>query len=347
MSWINKIGPMGDIVLSSRIRLARNLLDTPFPSIMNKDMTESVIHRIHSSISHKDSPIREDYQFLKIEDLAPTDREVLIEKHLASPDLMEHPDRSAILINREEVCSIMINEEDHIRMQCILSGYELKRALDYLNTIDDTIETRLPYAFDDNFGYLTSCPTNLGTGMRASIMMHLPVLSATGQMKVILHTLAKVGIAVRGLYGEGSEAIGDMYQISNQITLGIAEEEIISNLEVVTKQLVEKEREARRAVAGKNRNHFEDTIWRAYGVLAHAKVMDLKEFMDLLSKLRLGVEMGIITDIDLETINSLTIICQPGHLRKYEKDDPTLKDLDVVRARVISRKLRESNRDTQ
>jgi protein arginine kinase len=339
MSWINDTGPSGDIVLSSRVRLARNLADTPFPSTMDNRMADSLIHRVHRSVSGKDSPIRDEYQFLKMGDLAPIDKEILIEKHLASPDLMKNSERSAILINREELCSIMINEEDHIRMQCIFPGYQLKEALNYLNIVDDAIEGQLPYAFDDELGYLTCCPTNLGTGMRASVMMHLPGLATTGQMKAILQTLAKVGITVRGLYGEGSEAVGDIYQISNQITLGASEGEIITSLEVVAGQMVEKERQTRRAIAAKNPIQFEDSIWRAYGIMVHAKIMELNEFMGLLSRVRLGVEMGIIPNIDIRTINRLMVIGQPGHLKKYENGDSALKDIDMVRARVAAREL--------
>ena len=241
MSWINDIGPLGDVVLSSRIRLARNLADIPFPQAMDKIDRDSVIHGVYRSIAGSDSPIGEEFQFLSMKDLSHVDRQILVEKHLASPDLMKYHERSAILVNWQEECSIMINEEDHIRLQCILPGYQLKRGLDYLDNIDDIIEAQLPYAFDPNLGYLTSCPTNLGTGMRASIMLHLPILATTGQMKAMLQTLAKIGVTVRGLYGEGSEVMGDIYQISNQITLGASEEEIISNLEIVTKQIVKKE----------------------------------------------------------------------------------------------------------
>ncbi|HHZ13481.1 MAG: protein arginine kinase [Caldicoprobacterales bacterium] len=341
MSWINDTGPLGDVVLSSRVRLARNLSDTPFPSIADKSMTDSVIHRVHRSVSGQGSPIRSQYQFLAMGDLAPTDREILVEKHLASPDLLENPERSAILINREEICSIMVNEEDHIRMQCIFPGYQLRKALEYLNRIDDVLEGQLPYAYDADLGYLTCCPTNLGTGMRASVMMHLPLLVGTGQMKAIIQTLPKIGVAVRGLYGEGSEAIGDIYQISNQITLGASEEEIIMSLEVVTKQIVDKEKEARRRVMERGRVHFEDGIWRAYGTMTHARVMDLNEFMSLLSKVRLGVEMGIIPNVDISTINELMVMGQPAHLKKYRDGDTAIKDLDEVRARVVAEKLRQ------
>lgn len=199
----------------------------------------------------------------------------------------------------------------------------------------------MPYAFDADLGYLTCCPTNLGTGMRASVMMHLPLLAATGQMKAIVQTLPKIGIAVRGLYGEGSEAVGDIYQISNQITLGASEEEIVMSLEVVTKQIVNKEKEARKRVMQRGKVRFEDGIWRAYGTMTHARIMDLNEFMGLLSKVRLGVEMGIIPNIDIRAINELMVMGQPAHLKKYQDGDTGIKDLDEVRARVVAKKLKQ------
>ncbi|NLJ40284.1 MAG: protein arginine kinase [Clostridiales bacterium] len=341
MSWINEVGPSSDIILSSRVRLARNLADTPFPTAMDKEEMDTVIQRVRRGILGSHSDLKDDYQFLIIKDLSPVDREILVEKHLASPDLIKNYKSSAILVDKVQVCSIMVNEEDHIRLQCIFPGNRLKDALEYLQKVDDTLDAELPYAFDDGLGYLSCCPTNLGTGMRASIMMHLPALAATGQMKGIISTLPKVGMAVRGLYGEGSEAGGDIFQISNQITLGASEEEIIGSLEAIVGQVLEKERQTRRAMAEHDRVRFEDGIWRAYGTITHAKVMDLNEFMDLLSKVRLGVEMGIIPDIDISSINGLMILGQPAHLKKYEKDYADIKDLDILRAKIISKKLRD------
>ncbi|NLN41904.1 MAG: protein arginine kinase [Clostridiales bacterium] len=342
MSWINEKGPISDVVLSSRVRLARNLADTPFPTVMDKVSRDSVVHRVRRSVLGQESPIQDYYQFLTIEDLSPDDRQILVEKHLASPDLMEHAEGAAILVNQQEICSIMVNEEDHVRLQCIFPGYQLNAALNYINRIDDAIEGQLPYAFDENLGYLTCCPTNIGTGMRASVMMHLPALAATGQMKLILQTLAKIGIAVRGLYGEGSEAIGDIFQISNQITLGASEEEIITNLDVVAKQIVEKERQTRQALLQKDRIQFEDDIWRAYGIMIHAKIMNLKEFMNLLSKVRLGVEMGIIPNMGIQHINELMIMGQPAHLKKYVARDSNIKNLDIIRAGLAAQKLKHN-----
>lgn len=342
MSWINEKGPISDVVLSSRVRLARNLADTPFPTLMDNATRDTVVHRVRRSVLGQDSAIQDYYQFLTIEDLSPNDRQILVEKHLASPDLMERAQGAAILINQREICSIMVNEEDHIRLQCIFPGYQLNAALNYINRVDDVIEGQLPYAFDQDLGYLTSCPTNIGTGMRASVMMHLPALSSTGQMKLILQTLAKIGIAVRGLYGEGSEAVGDIFQISNQITLGASEEEIITNLDVVAKQIVEKERQTRQALLQKDRIKFEDNILRAYGIMTHARILNLEEFMNLLSKVRLGVEMGIIANVDIQRINELMIMGQPAHLKKYSARDANIKNLDIIRARVTSQKLKHN-----
>ncbi|MFY9176623.1 MAG: protein arginine kinase [Caldicoprobacterales bacterium] len=339
MSWINEKGPLSDVVLSSRVRLARNLADTPFPTVMNGVDRDSVVNRVRRSVLGQDFSIQDYYQFLTIHDLSPADRQILVEKHLASPDLMEQAQGAAILVNQREICSIMVNEEDHIRLQCIFPGYQLNEAFVYINKVDDAIEDQLPYAFDEDLGYLTCCPTNIGTGMRASVMMHLPALTATGQMKLILQTLAKVGITVRGLYGEGSEAIGDIFQISNQITLGASEEEIISNLDVVAKQIVERERQSRYALMKNDRLQFEDNIWRAFGTMTHAKLMRLDEFMNLLSKVRLGVEMGIIPNIDIQGINELMIMGQPAHLKKFGLQNSDQKNLDAVRARVAAQKL--------
>lgn len=344
MSWIKDKGPLGDVILSSRIRLARNLSDTPFPPIMDRSTMDSTIHRVHRSILGEESSMEDDYQFLMMDDLSPVDQEVLVEKHLASGDLMDKARRSAILIDRDEQCSIMINEEDHIRLQCILPGYQLQKALEYISDIDDAMEKQLPYAFEQELGFLTSCPTNVGTGMRASVMMHLPALTLTGHMAAIVQTLPKIGVTVRGLYGEGSEAIGDIYQVSNQITLGASEEEIVKNLEGAADQIVEKEHQAREIIRDKGAEDFEDKIWRAYGTLEYARKMDLKEFMSLLSRVRLGAQMGVISQVDAMRMNELMVLGQPAHLRKYGDKDPTIKDLDLLRTKVVGKWLGK-NRD--
>ena len=317
MKWIHEEGPLGDVVLSSRIRLARNLADSPFPSNMDEAVADAVVQRVRASILGDSSPVRDDYQFFAMKDFSSRDRRVMVEKHLASPDLMKHPERAALLVDKDEQVSIMINEEDHIRLQCICPGYQLDEAWRCLDAIDDIIESQLPYSYDENLGYLTCCPTNIGTGMRASIMMHLPGLVITGNMDSIVQAISKIGLTVRGLYGEGSEAIGNIYQISNQVTLGVSEEEIIINLKAIAQQIIEKERMAREALIKNGGVKFEDNVWRALGVLTHAQIIDLKEFMTLISQVRVGVDMGIIKGVSRKQLTEIMILGQPAHLSKY------------------------------
>ncbi len=341
MRWIREEGPLGDVVLSSRIRFARNLADSPFPPNMNEAIADAVVQRVRASILGDASPVKDDYQFFAMKDFSPRDRQIMVEKHLASPDLMEHPERAALLVDKSEQISIMINEEDHIRMQCICPGYQLDEAWHSLDNIDDIIESQLPYSFDENLGYLTCCPTNVGTGMRASIMMHLPGLVITGNMNSIIQAISKIGLTVRGLYGEGSEAIGNIYQISNQITLGVSEEEIISNLKAIAQQIIEKERMAREALVQNGGIKFKDNIWRALGTLTHAQIIDMREFMTLISKVRLGVDMGIIEGVSSKQLTEIMILGQPAHLSKYYQEElaSISGDLDIIRAKMIKEKL--------
>jgi len=339
MKWIHEEGPLGDVVLSSRIRLARNLADVPFPSRMDENMAEAVIQRVRASVLGDASPVKEEYQFLAMKDFSPKDRQIIVEKHLASPDLMERPERAALLVDSSEQISIMINEEDHIRMQCICPGYQLEKAWESLNKIDDIIEAQLPYSYDEKLGYLTCCPTNVGTGMRASIMMHLPGLVITGNMNSILQAISKIGLTVRGLYGEGSEAMGNIYQISNQVTLGVSEEEIVSNLKAIGQQIIEKERMARKALIENGGVRFEDNVLRAFGILKHARILDIKEFMNLISQVRIGVDMGLITGLKAKDITEIMILGQPAHLTKYAEGELPSKDLDIMRAKMVREKL--------
>jgi len=341
MKWIHEEGPLGDVVLSSRIRLARNLADSPFPSNMNDSIADAVVQRVRASILGDSSPVKDDYQFLAMKDFSPRDRQVMVEKHLASPDLMEHAERAALLVDKSEQISIMINEEDHIRLQCICPGYQLDEAWRSLDNIDDIIEAQLPYSYDENLGYLTCCPTNIGTGMRASIMMHLPGLVITGNMNSIIQAISKIGLTVRGLYGEGSEALGNIYQISNQVTLGISEEDIIINLKAIAQQIIEKERMARKALIENGGIKFEDNVWRALGVLTHAQIIDIREFMTLISQVRVGVDMGIIKGVSRKKLTEIMILGQPAHLSKYYQEElaSASKDLDIIRAKMVREKL--------
>ncbi len=341
MSWINEVGPSSDIILSSRVRLARNLADTPFPSTMDKEEIDTVIQRVRRGILGPHSDLKDDYQFLIIKDLSPVDREILVEKHLASQDLMQNHEVSALLLDSEEKIVVMLNEEDHIRAQCILPGFQLNQAWEKLNHVDNIIEKNIEYAFHEQLGYLTCCPTNVGTGMRSSVMMHLPALTANKQMNAILQTISKVGLTARGIYGEGSEALGSIYQISNQITLGPSEEELINNLSVICRQIVEKERIARKALHKTSGMQFEDALWRAYGILQNARVLELKEFMAFISQMRLGVGMGLIPDFRLEDVDTLMTAGQPAGIMKKVGRALDDSEIDIARADIIRDALDE------
>lgn len=339
MSWINESGPYSGIVMSSRVRIARNIAGLPFPSIASAEASQKVVDMVRKSILESNSILSRDFDFVSLRSLNDVEKYILVEKHLISPDLVERAEVAAVLMDRNEQVSIMVNEEDHIRMQCIFPGFQLDKAWELLNRVDDIIEESIEYSFDEHLGYLTSCPTNVGTGMRASVMMHLPGLVATNYINNVLHTISKVGLTARGLYGEGSEALGDIYQISNQITLGPTEEEIISSLNIAVRQIMENEKMARQVLVQSGKLEFEDRIWRALGVLRHARKLSLQEFMSLLSQVRLGVDMGIIKGIDVVMLNELMVKCQPAHLQAYVGREISAQELDVVRANRVRGEL--------
>ena len=341
MSWINEKGPIKDVVLSSRIRLARNIARFPFPSIMQPQHAKEIVDRVKKSILDGDPVLSRDFTFMSMKEVPAIERQILVEKRLASQDLVQNSDASALILDSNERIAIMINEEDHIRMQCVLPGFQLDKAWDMLNRIDDVIEEKVEYAFHEQLGYLTSCPTNVGTGLRASAMLHLPALTITKQMNGILQIISKIGLTARGLYGEGSEALGNIYQISNQITLGPTEEDIINNLTIACQQIIEKERMARKALLKVNGMQFEDALWRAYAVLAHARVLELKEFMALVSQVRLGVNLNIIPDISMEALDELVITGQPGGLLKNAGRSLDDEELDILRAEIMRKQIKE------
>jgi len=335
MSWINEKGPLRDVVLSSRIRLARNIASLPFPSIMDDAAGRQALEQVRRSVEEGGRAFGASFSFLAMKDLAALDRQLLVEKHLASPDLMKRAGISALMLDKDERIGIMINEEDHIRLQCIMPGFQLDKAWELLNGVDDALEERIEYAFDEQLGYLTSCPTNAGTGLRASTMVHLPALSMTKQMNAILQAISKIGLTARGLYGEGSEALGSIYQISNQVTLGPSEDEIIHNLSVAVQQIISKERQARKALLKINGIEFEDGIWRAFGILTHARRLDIKEFMAYISQLRLGISLGMIPGIPPEQLDSLLVAAQPAGIIKQNGKELSQGELDILRADYV------------
>jgi len=339
--WIEDEGPLKDIVISSRIRIARNLEDFPFPIALTKEKSKEVIKTVRDAILDGNTVLKTQFQLIEMDRLSDNDKRVLMEKHLVSPNLVERPERSAALIDKEEAVSIMINEEDHLRIQCLFPGFQLDEAWDLANKIDDILEENLKYAFNENLGYLTSCPTNVGTGIRASVMIHLPALSMTGYMDRILQAANQIGLTVRGLYGEGTESEGNIYQISNQVTLGRTEKEIIDTLKEVTKQVVRKENDARATLLSNNRLKLEDRLCRSFGILTNARIMNSKEALRLLSDVRLGVDLGIIEYVDVKTINTLMVEIQAGMLQKIFGRTLSASERDKERADLIRKRFND------
>lgn len=280
-----------NIVVSTRIRLARNIEGTPFPGAL-KDKTE-VTKKIKDAVLSSNSTLAGDFDFIDLDETPQDEKERLREEHLISPEMAEGSGHS-VMINRDRTMSIMLMEEDHIRLQIIESGNCLEEAYKTASRVDDVIEESVSYAFDEEFGYLTACPTNAGTGLRASVMLHLPALTMTDNIGRILSSVNNMGVAVRGLYGEGTRAYGNLYQVSNQVTMGLSEEEIIEKLNNIVKQIVEAEQKTRTALMEKNESYLRNKIMRSYGLLKYAYTMESSEARELLSDVILGQNMGIL-----------------------------------------------------
>lgn len=335
MSWVNGGGIENETILSSRVRLARNLKSVPFPSLLQGPDSKKIIDTITGSISNSSA----DFLYYDMKEQSLLKRQMLVEKHLISPDLLKKEDNSGVMINSDETLSIMINEEDHIRIQVILPGLQLNNAWDLASKLDDLIEESVDYAFDETYGYLTSCPTNVGTGIRASVMVHLPALNLTGNINRILQAVVQVGLTIRGLYGEGTDIIGNIFQISNQITLGRSEEEIIDNLIAVTTHIIEKEKEARNILKNSGKMELEDKVWRSWGILKSARIMSSNECLKLLSDIRLGVDMGILPSIPISLLNEIMIDTQSASIQLLFNKEMNQNERDVKRARLIREKL--------
>ncbi|MDW7651133.1 MAG: protein arginine kinase [Bacillota bacterium] len=337
--WMDAVGPDGEIVLSSRIRLARNVSQIPFPYLASDSQTGEITNRVREACTALNKQMG-DVQYFYIKDIPALQRQVLVEKHLISPLLIKEPHNSAVLLRSDEAVSIMVNEEDHLRIQCLLPGLQLDKAMEEANRYDDLLESELDYAYDEQWGYLTACPTNVGTGLRASVMVHLPALVLTKQINRVLSAIAQVGLAVRGLYGEGSEIVGNLVQISNQITLGQTEDEIVKNLFGVTRQIVEQELQARQILLNEGRDRISDRVNRAFGVLSHARLVSSQEAMQLLSDVRLGIDLGLIDEISGNILKELMVLLRPACLQTEAGRQLDSLDRDRERARLIRKRLR-------
>ncbi len=313
-AWLTGEGPEADHVLSTRVRLARNLQASPFSYRARADQLHLVMTSVTTAA--RQTALLQDGVALDVGDLAAVDRQFLLERHLISRELAEANRTRGVLISADESLSVMVNEEDHIRIQSLVAGFALEQAWTLADSLDDQLDGVLEYAFNDDLGYLTSCPTNVGTGLRVSALVHLPALVLTKQMARLLPTLGQRGLAVRGFYGEGSEVMGNFFQVSNQTTLGKTERESLSTLEQAVTQLLEYEARAREVLMRDARAVLEDKVWRAYGALAHARQMRSEELIALLSFVRFGRAVGMAGLPDVRTLNEILVVAQPAHLQK-------------------------------
>ncbi len=336
--WLKGAGPNSDIAMSSRTRLARNLDKLPFSHWANKKQLEEILVTINEAI--ESVSFFKGSLFLRIKDLSEVDRLFLVERHLISIEHTKDPEFKAVIVDPKEVLSVMINEEDHLRIQVLRSGLDLMETWRIIDDIDTELSKKLPYAYSAKWGYLTACPTNTGTGLRGSVMMHLPALVFTGQIGKVLQATAKLGLNVRGLYGEGTEASGNFFQVSNQVSMGRAEVDIIDNIERIITQIISREEMTRKTLLTKNKEALADRIWRAYGTLKNAHIISSNETIALLSAIRLGVDLGIVKNLDKMMMNELLILTQPAHLQKLEGKLLNSNDRDVKRADLIREKLK-------
>ncbi|MBQ5347109.1 MAG: protein arginine kinase [Ruminococcus sp.] len=329
---------MSKVVMQTRIRLARNLKKYPFPIRLNTAGKNKVCEDIINAVKNCNSPLSRELDVLYVKDLTEAQRISLVEQHLASPEFMSDSAGRALILSKDKTMSIMINEEDHIRLQILYKDLSLEQAYDTADKLDTLLDENLDFAFDKKLGYITQCPTNLGTGMRASVMLHLPALKSSKAIGRIAGNLSKLGLTIRGAYGEGTEPEGAMYQLSNQVTLGISEKAAIENLKNITQQLVSQELQAQKRMS--ESLETQDKICRSLGILRTAKLISCKEALELLSNVRFGINSGIIEGVDLETVDALFGEIQPATMivNKNEKISPTQRDR--LRAEMLNARLK-------
>ena len=328
--WYKEDNAQKGITVSSRIRLARNLSDLPFSSRMSQNDMSVLKERVKSALKEIEESGGIALKYIESDDIPEQELAAMVERHIISPDFARNHRCRAVAISEDESISIMIGEEDHLRIQVIVSGDDIDKAYDLADRVDTALNERLGFAYHNTLGYLTECPTNIGTGLRASVMLHLPVCESRGEINSIADAAGKIGLTVRGMYGEGSTAKASLYQVSNQITLGISEQNAIENLKAIASQIVEREKHERTVLLPLK---LEDTVFRALGTLKYARLLDSEEFMNLISMIKLGIDEGIIEDKGIKPIE-LLIDAQPYMLRKkFSANSP--EERDEVRAKMI------------
>ena len=336
-SWLSMRRGTG-IIISSRMRLARNVRGLPFPGRSSESQSVKLCGKLRGIVEQLTS--MSNPLFFDMGQVSVTDREVLKERHLISNELAEQGKGSGLIVSEDECVAVMINEEDHLRLQAISPGMNLLSVWKKVDIVDSEIEEHLDYAFSPRLGYLTACPTNIGTGLRASVMMHLSGLRLLDELGPVIKGLERLGFAVRGLLGEGTEAYGNMFQISNQVTLGDTERNIIESLARVVSEVAEHEQNARTRLMAGRRNFLLDQIGRSFGILVHARVLESREAVDLLSGLRLGVEFGVVRQLSVARINELMLTIQPGHLQKTAGKPLDAGARDSLRAEIVRKRLK-------
>ncbi|MGI6168992.1 MAG: ATP--guanido phosphotransferase [Christensenellales bacterium] len=328
--WFDWSDSNSDIVLCSRARLARNLKDVPFPRMLDREASEQVVNRVREAMEGSG------YHILKMKEIGPVDRLALVERHIISPQLANNPE-GAVFYSPDESVAVMVNEEDHLRIQALSGSFEVDKACDMAQSTDDFLAGRLPIAYDKNFGFLTCCPTNTGTGLRISVMVHLPALTMSGNISGIIQAVGQFGMTARGLYGEGSAPSGSLYQFSNQITLGVSETELRNSVMGTMGSIMQREREARQLLV--KDYGLEDKVWRAYGILTHARSIGIQEFMDLISSLKLGISVGLIGNLQQEALHRLIVEAQAGCLQKRHGAQADTPETDRLRADFVREAL--------
>jgi len=335
-----------DIVVSSRIRLARNYFDLPFSNVTHSENAKTCITRASSALclAEEESASNHTFTLHTLREMSATNRIALMEEHLISMDLLQNNQVSAALVRDDQSVSVMINEEDHLRIQAMLLGMRLEDAARMAFDVEGKLQSQCAFSFDPQLGYLTACPTNTGTGMRASLMLHLPLLAFAKQMGNVTQSVAKLGLTIRGIYGEGSEAQGDLYQVSNQVTLGRTEKEIMEAVTAVGKQLIDMERTLRSRAIQEANLSLQDRVFRSYGLLRHARLMNTKDFMEHWSSLRLGVSLEMLP-VRLAVVNELLSIAQDAHAKQYRLEHPSILSTDQARCEIIRAKLNSESQE--
>lgn len=339
--WLSGSAEESMVVLSTRVRLARNVAGCAFPTSADTDTKKRIISYFDSAYTR--SARLKEGEYYKAADITELDRDFLVERHLISPVFLDGDLNRALFIGQQQQVSIMINEEDHLRIQALTAGLDPQSAFSNALAYENELGNYLEFDYDNDFGYLTACPTNAGTGMRASVLIHLPGLVLTREIEKVIEQITSRGLVVRGFYGEGSDVLGNLFQVSNQCTLGVSEEEIIQQIVRVTEDIAEREAAARRRLIEEASDMIEDKIWRAWGILKHARVLTSDEVMNLLSAIRLGRAMGIIEAIEIGLINEILLLSQPSHLQKYFGEEMDHNRRDFVRAQMVRDKLRNIN----